>query len=161
MKFFGFLDIFSKIYDQNIPFWNQKNLQCNFLDRKWPPFGSFPKKHPVWEIRSPLKRHMKMEETEYGCGFVTKIIIRCDSHATAWPETDTCTINAMMIIWTLYNNHLPEMSYHNGGMPCCRAAWRCAFSCAVAAGIVTCISYHTWDKKTTRSSKMNVAPWLR
>ena len=32
-----FLDIFSKIYDQNIPFWNQKNLQCNFLDRKWPP----------------------------------------------------------------------------------------------------------------------------
>ena len=53
-----FLDIFSKIYDQNIPFWNQKNLQCNFLDWKWPPppptFGTFPKKHPFLHRRSSL-----------------------------------------------------------------------------------------------------------
>ena len=38
---------------------SQKKAQCNF--RKWGeggggqgPFGSFPKKHPVWEIQSPL-----------------------------------------------------------------------------------------------------------
>ena len=59
MKFFGlemthplsppFLDIFSKIYDQNIPFWNQKNLQCNFLDRKWhPTLRSFSKKTSIF-----------------------------------------------------------------------------------------------------------------
>ena len=32
-----FWTFFSKICNQNIPFWNQQNLQCNFLDRKWPP----------------------------------------------------------------------------------------------------------------------------
>ena len=48
---------FSKIYDQIIPLWNQQNLQCNFLDRKWPPphFGNFPKKHPYLGRRSSLK----------------------------------------------------------------------------------------------------------
>ena len=56
-----FLDIFSKIYDQNILLWNQQNLQCNFLDRKWPPppsdfFSS--EKHPNLSRRSPLRSIM-------------------------------------------------------------------------------------------------------
>ena len=52
-----FLDIFSKIYDQNIPFWNQKNLQCNFLDRKWspPPLDLFQKNIQIWASGRPLE----------------------------------------------------------------------------------------------------------
>ena len=35
--FGNYIVLSPKIYDQNIPLWNQQNLRCNFLDRKWPP----------------------------------------------------------------------------------------------------------------------------
>ena len=34
--------------------WDTKNLQWNFLDRKWPPSQLFPKKHPI--PRRPYKQ---------------------------------------------------------------------------------------------------------
>ena len=51
-----FLDIFSKIYDQNIPFWNQKICNVIFCigNDPPPPFGTFTKKHPYFGIETSL-----------------------------------------------------------------------------------------------------------
>ena len=91
MKFFGlamtplpppFLEITLRFFTQNIPLWNQQNLQCNFLDRKWPPppFGSFPKKHPFWRIQSPL---IYIKHTIVGLIIITGIIIRPDKYGSS------------------------------------------------------------------------------
>ena len=46
---------FFQCYAQKALFWVQ-NLQYNFLDWKWPlpPFGTFPKIHPIWKCGASL-----------------------------------------------------------------------------------------------------------
>ena len=51
-----FLDIFSKIYDQNIPFRIQKICNENFWIGNDPPFRLFSKKTSIWSTQAPLKR---------------------------------------------------------------------------------------------------------
>ena len=93
MKFFGFamtpplspfLDIFSKVYDQNIQLWNQQNLQCNFLDQKWlPPIGTFPKKHPYLGRQTFLMSALWL-------GYYQVLIIATPLNSIFWLETICC-----------------------------------------------------------------------
>ena len=96
-------------------------------------------------------------------GICEKVTITCDScnwiiyfglamtsKVGGWNRKKTRKIqedgnDKKMTTWNVLY-HLPEMFCHNGGRPCCLAAWHCAFSCAAATGTGTCRSYHTWAR---------------
>ena len=73
-----------------------------------PPFGSFPKKHPVWEIRSPLRFLIFKQKGHHLTGTIT------DGNSSTWSWELLLTLESM---WqthesfpTAFKLNLPRIS---------------------------------------------------
>ena len=91
----------------------QKKAQCNFQKWGWGggqrPFGSFPKKHPVWEIQSPLIYNHPAAQSAVTAQAITPLLARrVERIMVRLKRLRECLDFFMRFIWTNNSEHTFE-----------------------------------------------------